>query len=218
MTNEINILIADDHPVFRRGLGLMLASDPQMQIVGEAADGTQALARIQELQPDIAVLDVNMPGLTGFEVARVLQQSDLAPRIIFLTMHRDEAIFNSALDLGAHGYLLKESAIEEILACIKTVAAGQKFISPQLSSFLLNRAQRAVAFVRQQPTLNDLTPSERRILKLIAEQRTSREVAELLCISLRTVERHRENICAKLELRGSNALLKFALEHKEQLL
>ena len=133
-------------------------------------------------------------------------------------MHRDEAIFNTALDLGAQGYLLKESAVEEIIACVKAVAAGQKFISPQLSTYLFNRASRASILVQQKATLLDLTPSERRVLKLIAEQRTSREIADMLFISVRTVERHRENICAKLELRGSNALLKFALEHKEQLL
>lgn len=218
MTNEITILLADDHPVFRRGLGLMLASDKQLQIVAEAANGTEALARVQELQPDIAILDVNMPGQTGFDVARELQSSDLATRLIFLTMHRDEAIFNTALDLGAHGYLLKESAIEEIIACVKAVAAGERFISPQLSTFLFNRASRASALVQQKATIQDLTPSERRVLKLIAEQHTSRAIADQLCISIRTVERHRENICTKLELHGSNALLKFALEHREQLL
>lgn len=218
MTNEITVLLADDHPVFRRGLSLMLASDKQLQIVAEAANGTEALARVQELQPDIAILDVNMPGQTGFDVARELQSSDLATRLIFLTMHRDEAIFNTALDLGAHGYLLKESAIEEIIACVKAVAAGERFISPQLSTFLFNRASRANALVQQKATLQDLTPSERRVLKLIAEQHTSREIADRLCISIRTVERHRENICTKLELRGSNALLKFALEHRAQLL
>ena len=218
MTTEITILLADDHPVFRRGLSLMLASDARLQVVAEATDGSEALARIQELQPDLAILDVNMPGQTGFDVARALQSSDLATRLIFLTMHRDEAIFNTALDLSAHGYLLKESAIEEIITCVKAVAAGQKFISPQLSTWLFNRASRATTLVQQKATIQDLTPSERRVLKLIAEQHTSREIAERLCISPRTVERHRENICHKLELHGSNALLKFVLEHKEQLL
>ena len=218
MRTEITLLLADDHPVFRRGLGLMLASDARLKVLAEAADGEDALARIRELQPDIAILDVNMPGQTGFDVARALQQLQLATQLIFLTMHRDEAIFNTALDLGAQGYLLKESAVEEIIACVKAVAAGQKFISPQLSTYLFNRASRVSALVQQKATLLDLTPSERRVLKLIAEQRTSREIADLLFISVRTVERHRENICAKLELRGSNALLKFALEHKEQLL
>ncbi|HNG31594.1 MAG TPA: response regulator transcription factor, partial [Blastocatellia bacterium] len=198
MTTAITILLADDHPVFRRGLGLMLASDKQLQVVAEAANGTEALVRLRELQPDIAILDVNMPGQTGFDVARELQSSAPATRLIFLTMHRDEAIFNSALDLGAHGYLLKESAIEDIIACVKNVAAGERFISPQLSTFLFNRANRAAVLTQQKATIQDLTAGERRILKLIAEQRTSREIAELLFISIRTVERHRENICAKL--------------------
>lgn len=218
MTNEISVLLADDHPVFRRGLGMILMADNQVQVVGEAGAGNQALAMIRELQPDIAILDVNMPDQTGFDVARELQQYNLATRIIFLTMHCDESVFNTALDLGAYGYLLKESAIEDILSCVKAVAEGKNFISPQLSTFLMNRASRATAFIKKQPTLNDLTPTERRILTRIARQQTSREIADALCVSIRTIERHRENICTKLEIRGSNALLKFALENKDQLI
>jgi DNA-binding NarL/FixJ family response regulator len=133
-------------------------------------------------------------------------------------MHRDEGTFNTGLDLGARGYLLKESAIEEIIACVKTVATGERFISPQLSTFLFNRMNRATALRQQTPTIDELTLSERRVLKLIAEQRTSREIADILCISIHTVERHRENICSKLQVHGSNALLRFALENREQLL
>jgi len=215
--NPTTILIADDHPVFRRGLGMIIATDRQFSVLDEAGDGTQALARIQALRPEIALLDVNMPQQSGIEVARAIQQQNLPTRVVFLTMHHDEATFNTALDLGACGYLLKESAVEEILACLKAVAAGQKFVSPQLSTFLINRSSRARRLHEQKPTLDDLTPTELRILKLIAEQKTTREIAELLFISPRTVERHRENICAKLELRGSNALLKFALENRQHL-
>jgi len=212
------VLIADDHPVFRRGLRMIISSDARFHVLEEAADGAQALARIQELQPAIAVLDVNMPQQNGIAVARALQQHGLRTRIIFLTMQHDEATFNTALDLGADGFLLKESAVEEILACLNAVAAGGKFISPQLSAFLVERGNRARALLEHKPALNELTPAELRVLKLIAAQKTSRDIAELLFISPRTVERHRENICAKLELRGSNALLKFALEHKQELI
>lgn len=209
------VLLADDHPVFRRGLRMVIASDPQFNVLDEAADGVLALARIRELRPDVALLDINMPQQSGIEVARTLQREQLNTRVVFLTMHRDEATFNAALDLGASGYLLKESAVEEIVSCLKAVAVGEKFVSPQLSTFLLNRGSRVRSLQEQKPSLADLTPAELRVLKLIAEQKTTREIAELLFISPRTVERHRENICTKLELRGSNALLKFALENKQ---
>lgn len=215
--NPTTILLADDHPVFRRGLRMIIATDPQFNVLDEAADGAQALARIRELRPDVALLDINMPQQSGIEVARAMQHERLATRVVFLTMHRDEATFNTALDLGAAGYLLKESAIEEIVACLKAVAAGEKFVSPQLSTFLINRGGRVRAWQAHKPTLNDLTPTELRVIKLISEQKTTREIAELLCISPRTVERHRENMCTKLELHGSNALLKFALENKQMI-
>jgi DNA-binding NarL/FixJ family response regulator len=215
--NPTAILIADDHPVFRRGLRMIISSDVRFHVLEEAADGAQALARIRELQPAIALLDVNMPQQNGIEVARALQLHGLPTRIVFLTMQHDEATFNTALDLGADGFLLKESAVEEILACLGAVATGGKFISPQLSAFLLKRGSRARELQKQKPTLGDLSPTELRVLRLIADQKTTREIAELLFISPRTVERHRENICAKLELHGSNVLLKFALEHKQEL-
>mgnify|MGYP000349603687 FL=1 len=211
------VLLADDHPVFRRGLRMIIASDPQFTVLDEAADGLHALARIRELRPDVALLDINMPQQSGIEVARILQHEQLNTRVVFLTMHRDEATFNAALDLGASGYLLKESAVEEIVSCLKAVAAGENFVSPQLSTFLINRGSRARALQTHKPAINDLTPAELRVLKLISEHKTTREIAELLFISPRTVERHRENICAKLELRGSNALLKFALENKQMI-
>lgn len=218
MNDEIQILIADDHPVFRRGLAMMMAIDQTFKVIGEATNGNQALELIQKLQPDIAILDVNMPEMTGFDVARELQKLNLATNIIFLTMHKDEGMFNTALDLNVKGYLLKESAVEDIVAGIKTVAKGENFISPQLTSFLFNRSRRNFGANEKALTINDLTPAEQRVLKLVSDEKTSREIAEILFISVRTVERHRENICTKLNIHGSNALLKFALAHKPQLL
>ena len=218
MKNEINIVIADDHPVFRHGLRLIIESDARLKVVAEAADGARALDSIKNLKPDIAVLDVNMPALTGFEVVRELADGDTATKIIFLTMHKDEMMFNTALNAGVQGYLLKESAVEEIIDGIKTVHAGENFISPALTAFLFNRRRRAAAFSEEKPAIDDLTTSERRILKFIAEDKTSREIADLLFVSVRTVERHRQNICDKMDVHGSNALMKFAIKNKEQLL
>ena len=218
MSDEIQILIADDHPVFKRGLAMMMATDKTLKVIAEAADGRQALDLILKLEPDVAVLDVDMPEMSGFDIVRELQTASLATHVIFLTMHNDEGMFNTALDLGVKGYLLKESAVKEIVAGIKAVAGGDNFISPQLTSFLFRRSQRNVSFAEKTNSINDLTPAERRVLKLISDEKTSREIAEMLFISIRTVESHRENICAKLNLRGSNALLKFAILHKNELL
>jgi len=160
------------------------------------------------------VLDVNLPGLNGFEIARKLQDKNLPTRIIILTMHKDEATCNRALDVGAKGFVLKENAVEEILKAIATVADGGHYLSSTISGYLVRRRNRAEALAAKKPGLEDLTKAERRILKLVAEKKTSREIAAELFISPRTVEAHRANICDKLALTGSHSLLQFALENR----
>jgi len=214
---EICVIIADDHPIFRRGLRQVLEMDSKLKIVAEADDGEAALARIEELRPDVALLDVDMPGLDGFEVARRLRDLRLPVQVVFLTMHKDEHFLNSALDVGVKGYVLKDSAVTDIVNAVKTVAAGQSFISPQLSTYLINRLSRAQTLAVNQPGVAELTPTERRILKMIAEYKTSKEIADQLCISVRTVEHHRASIATKLDLKGSHALIKFAVEHQSEL-
>jgi len=217
MKAEIRILIADDHPIFRRGLRSVIETEPRLRIVAEAEDGETALEQIQTLQPEIALLDMEMPNKGGFEVMRTIEERKLPVAVIFLTMHKDERFFNTALNLGAKGYVLKDSAGKDIIASIKAVATGQNFISPQLSTYLLNRRARSVSLVEQKPRLNDLTPTERQVLRLIATNKTNKEIADELCISIRTVEKHRANISEKLELHGSHVLLSFAIEHRSEL-
>jgi DNA-binding NarL/FixJ family response regulator len=217
MKSEIRILIADDHPVFRKGLRQIIEAEADLKVVAEAQDGVAALALLRQEKPQIALLDVHMPGGGGFDLMRAIQAERLAVEVIFLTMFNDESMFNTAMDMGARGYVLKESAISEITGSIRAVAAGRPYISPGLSEFLLNRSARAVELSRQHPGLNDLTPTERRILRFIADYRTSKEIAEQLHIHYRTVDNHRSNICQKLGLHGSNALLKFALENKSKI-
>jgi DNA-binding NarL/FixJ family response regulator len=166
----------------------------------------------------VAVLDVDMPEAGGFEVVREMQKLNLHTEAIFLTMYKDEGLFNKAMDMGVKGYVLKDSAIGDIVASVKAVAAGQNYISQPMATYLVNRSRRLREFVQQTPSINDLTPTERRILRLIADSKTSREIAAELFISIRTVERHRLNICDKLDIHGSNALIRFALENKQQLL
>lgn len=217
MAEDIHIVIADDHPIFRRGLRGIIEGQSDLKVVSEADNGEIALSMIREFEPDVLILDVDMPQKDGFETAREIIQQDLAVDIVFLTMHNSESIFNAALDLGIRGYVLKDSALPEITDCIRAVASGKNYISPPLSTYLLNRAGRAEELVRRTPGISDLTQAERKILKLIAAEKTSRQIADELFISIRTVDRHRANISAKLELRGGNALIKFALLHRSSL-
>ena len=215
--DNIRVLIADDHPIFRKGLRELIEEEPGLAVVGEAEDGVAAFERIQSLAPDVAVLDIGMPKMNGFAVAERVKASGLGAKIIFLTMYKEWDAFNRALDLGVKGYLLKDSAAAEIADSIKRVEAGELYISPVISSFLINRLAKADALVATHPGLQTLTPTENRILRLIAEKKTSKEIADELSVSSRTVDNHRANICQKLNLRGGNALLKFALEHKSEL-
>ena len=211
MNKEIRVVIADDHPIFRRGLRMVIEADSQLRIVAEAEDGESALKKILKLQPDIAVLDINMPPPDGLAIARELREQGLAVNVIFLTMHRDEALLKAALGAGVKGFVLKDSAANEIVSCIKAVAAGQNYFSPVASGHLLNN--RATL----SPSLNNLSATERRVLLLVAELKTNKDIAAELFISVRTVEHHRSNICAKLGLTGKSALLAFALNHKSNL-
>jgi two-component system, NarL family, response regulator DegU len=217
MMSEITVLIADDHPIFRKGLRQVLESERGLSVISEAEDGEAALEKVLQLAPDVIVLDINMPVMDGFEVARRIRRADFPVRIVFLTMYNDEEMFTEALDLGARGYVLKSSAVADIGDCVRAVSSGQHYISPALSGFLLKRRNRALTFARNHPAIDDLTRKESQILKLIAESKTSKEIAAELFISYRTVENHRASICQKLGLHGSNTLVKFAIEHRSEL-
>ena len=217
MAGRTTVLIVDDHPLFRGGLRQVIQGDARFELVGEAGDGAEAWKLIQEKKPAVAVLDVNLPGLTGLEVARKLQEKKLRTRVIILTMLKDEELINRALDFGVNGFVLKENAAEDIVEAIVAAAAGGHYLSPAVSGFLVRRRNRAETLAARKPGLEDLTKAERRILKLIAEKKTSREIGAELFISPRTVEAHRANICTKLDLHGSHSLLQFALENRSAL-
>jgi len=217
MAKKIQVLLADDHPAFRDGLRAAITSGTDLQIVGEATEGETALRLIGELRPDVAVLDITMPKLSGLQVARQLQRQRSAVNIIFLTMHNEQDMFEKAMDAGAKGYVLKESAVSDIVESIRTVAGGRHYLSPGISHYLVQRAQRQDSFRKTQPGLDSLTPAERRVLKLISEDRTTKEIADDLSLSPRTIEAHRQNICNKLALRGSHSLLRFAFDHRDEL-
>ncbi len=216
MKKQITVLISDDHPIFRSGLRLIIEADSLLRVVGEAEDGESALACIRELQPDVAVLDIDMPPPDGLAVARQVRKEGLPVETIFLTMHNEEELLNAALDAGVKGFIVKDGAANELNACIKAVAAGKNFISPTLSGHLLKRRNKPDT-PAETSAVDNLTTAERQVLLLVSESMANKEIAEKMFISVRTVEHHRSNICAKLDLTGKNALLAFALTHKSEL-
>jgi DNA-binding NarL/FixJ family response regulator len=215
--DQISILIADDHPLMRKGLRLSVEEDPGLKVVGEAADGESALSLIAKLQPDIVLLDIEMPKLDGLGVARELAKRGLKTQIIFLTLHSNQDLFRSAMDLGCRGYILKDSAVQEVVAGVRAVASGRHFLSSAITANLLQRPDPSPA--KGQSIMSTLTPTELRIMRLIAQGKTSKEIGAELSIHYRTVENHRTSICRKLELdgEGANALLRYALQNKDLL-
>lgn len=211
------VLIADDHPIFRRGLCDIIAADPSLRLVGEATDGEQAWELLRQLRPAVAILDNHMPKQSGLKVGRLVLQHRLSSQLIMLTMDTEEALLNRALNLGFKGYLLKESAALDLLQAIDCVSRGQCYITPALSGALLRRQRLGQELREKNPGIDKLSPTERQVLSLIAEDRTSKEIAQLLGCSYRTIESHRQRISQKLELSGSHSLLRFAFDHKAEL-
>ena len=214
MGGQTTIVVADDHPLFRRGLRQVIEAESSFTVIGEASDGETALQLIQELAPDIAILDINMPTLGGFAVISEMRRLGLPGYIVMLTMHSEEAMFAKAMSLGVRGYVLKDGAATDIVSCLHAIKHGQNYTSAAVTSYLFKRA---AGNTRSVHGIGSLTPTERSVLRRIAEHKTSKDIAAELGISPRTVENHRNNISAKLEVRGSHALVKFALQHQEEI-
>lgn len=211
MTQPITVVLADDHPLFRKGVADVLRGDAAIRVVGEAPDGDRALSMIRQLRPQVAVLDIDMPGRNGLEIARETVASQPDTIVVLLTMYAGADMLQRALAAGARGYVSKESAADDLLACLHLVAAGRTYVSASLGEAPLAAASLAPVALEQ------LTPSERGVLKRIAASRTSRDIAGELGITVKTVEHHRANICQKLGVSGNNALVRFCLEHSADL-
>lgn len=224
MKNPIRIVIAEDHPIVREALRNLIAKDSSITLVAEAKDGEEALALIEQHQPDIALLDISMgrPD-AGFEVAQRLLEMKLPVKVIFMSgQDYSEGLLRGfvhrARELDAAGFIVKAGSSAEIIDSIKQVAAGRQYFSGRLTSYLIDLRDRAAAIKQQYPGLGELTEKERHILPLLGEAKTSKEIAAELGISPRTVENHLNDIRGKLKLKGRNHLLKFAIEHKAELL
>lgn len=209
MQTKIKIIIADDHPVYIQGLVSVLQKVNDIELLGQASDGNMAVNLIRKYKPDVAVLDIQMPEPDGFQIAQQVIAEGLQTHIVFLTMFKEEALIKKVFDIGVKGYVLKENAITDIVQAIRAVGADGTYISPQIAEIY----QRIIA--KPEPEQKELlTFTEQRILNLIAEEKSSRQIAEELFISVKTVENHRGNICKKLGITGNSALIRYALKNK----
>lgn len=213
MDDALTVIIADDHPLFRKGVADVIRSDASVVLVAQAADGEEAERMIALHRPDAAILDVDMPKRNGLDVAKAARISSPGTALVLLTMYAGADMLQRALSFGVRGYVSKESAADDILACLHLVVAGRTYVSASLG---------APVAAPSTPSLSatwalQLTASERNVLKLVGRNMTTREIAESLGITPKTAEHHRSNICQKLGVTGNNALVRFALEHAAEL-
>jgi DNA-binding NarL/FixJ family response regulator len=212
--NPIRILVTDDHAVLRAGLTALLNAEPDLTVVGEASDGSECLRVAQAVQPDVILLDINMPGMNGLEVLPLLRQSTPQSRILVLTMHDDTTYLRQVLRAGGAGYVLKQAADKELLSAIRTVHSGGTFLHPAHAQSLLNDPTPASAPAQSDNRLAQLSEREQEVLTLIALGYSNKEIAEKLFLSVKTVETYKTRIMEKLELTTRAALVRFALQHK----
>ena len=214
VTGKISILIADDHPLFRAGVKQTLEKLETAEIY-DAEEGDKALQIIRELEPDVAVIDIRMPGKTGLEILSELYNSGVTTKIILLTMYKNVNYFYQAVSLGVKGYLLKETAVQDLVEAVKTVHSGGTFISSRLKALIESGKTDEYQNKLLIDSVNSLTSSERQIMKLLSEWKTNCEIADILFNSVTTIENHRANISDKLNLRGVHRLVQFAIENRE---
>jgi DNA-binding NarL/FixJ family response regulator len=208
----IRVVIADDHHLVRQGLRALLERASDVEVVGEAADGYEALALTERLLPDVLVLDINMPGMTGIQVVEQLRSRKLATAIVMLSMYSDETLVRQALQKGARGYLLKRSVTEELLLAIRAASGGELYLSPEVSGMVVSGFLSTPTSGERAGGFEELSPREREVLKLIAEGETNPAIAGRMGISVKTVESHRANLMTKLDVHDVPGLVRVALK------
>ena len=206
------IVIAEDHTILREGLKALLSSSPGIHVAGEAEDGREAVRLALELKPDLLLMDLSMPRMSGMEAIREIRKQVPEIRILVLTVHKSEEYVLAALQAGANGYILKDATHAELRMAIRTVLAGKHYLSPEVSGKVIEGYLEGKKGVGKDSSWERLTLREKEILKLIAEGYKNKEIAEFLCISLKTVEKHRDNLIKKLDLHNVAALTAYAME------
>jgi DNA-binding NarL/FixJ family response regulator len=212
MSETRRILIAEDHTIMREGLRALLNSDPEFDVVGEAEDGLEAVKAVQRLKPDLVIMDLSMPKMNGVAAIREIKRASPETKIVVLTVHKNEEYILASFQAGSDGYVLKYASHEELVAAIRTVSKGQPYLSPAVSAVVLEAYLDAQKGIEGKSPCRSLTPRESELLKLVAEGYKNKQIAELLGISVKTVERHRANLMKKLDLHSGPALTAFAVE------
>src|SRR4030067_3539176 len=212
MTPKYRIVIAEDHTILREGLRSLLSSHPEFEIVGEAEDGREAIQCVEKFKPDLILTDLSMPRMNGMEALQEIKRQNPQTKVLVLTVHKTEEYILSALKARADGYLLKDSTHVELVMAVKKVLSGKPYISPEVSEKVIEGYLEGRKRVRSKTSYETLTSREREILKLIAEGYKNKEIADDLCISVKTVEKHRANLMEKLDLHNVQALTTYAIE------
>ncbi|MFO7785934.1 MAG: response regulator transcription factor [Desulfatiglandales bacterium] len=212
MEKPCRIVLAEDHTILREGLKALLSAEPSMEIVCEAGDGQEAIRCVDAHSPDLVLIDLTMPRMDGLEAIREIRRRHTTTRILVLTVHRTEEYIHAALEAGADGYVVKDSTHSELLMAIHHVLSGKRYLGPEASEKVIEGYLEGQKSLRKKTVLDTLTQRERETLKLIAEGYRNREIADFLCISVKTVEKHRGSLMKKLKLHNSAALTAFAVE------
>jgi DNA-binding NarL/FixJ family response regulator len=210
---KIRILLADDHTLMRSGIRALLEDEPGLTVIGEAEDGRSAVAQACKLRPDVVIMDIAMPLLNGLEATRQIRQQCPRVRVLILSMHDNEEYIRQVLEAGAMGYILKDAAARELISAIRSVYRGEAVLSPAVTRLVIEDYLRWGG-TRPQDESDGLSPREREVLQLIAEGYTNKQIAEILSISIKTVQAHRNNLMGKLDLHDRGELIKYAIQKK----
>lgn len=212
MTQKKRIVIAEDHTIVRDGLRSLLTSEGDFEVVGEAADGMEAIRCVKSTEPDLLLLDLNMPKMDGISAIKEIKKQSPNVKILALTMHKDEEYILEAFRSGTDGYCIKTSSGGEVLSAIKIVLSGRQFVSPDISDKVLEGYLEGKKTLRKESSWDSLTQREKEVLKLVGEGYQNKYISDYLCISIKTVEKHRANIMEKLDLHTASALTAYAFE------
>ena len=212
--SKIKVLLTDDHTLFRQGVRGLLAAEADMEVVGESSNGSEAVALAQQLRPDVVLMDIGMAGMSSFEATRLIRKERPDTKVVFLSMYDDEDYLAECVDIGASGYILKESPAEQLITAIREVHRGGSYLSPRLLTRLVDDFRMQGRGTARQPRFGTLTKREREILKMLAEGESVKEIAGCFDLSVKTVEAHKFNLMRKLDIHNKAHLVQYAIQKK----
>ncbi len=211
---KIKVLLTDDHALFRQGIRTLLAAEPDMEVVGESANGLDAVALAQQVRPDVVLMDIGMPGMSSFEATRQIRKDRPDTKVVFLSMYDDDDYLAECVDMGAHGYILKDSPADQLVTAVREVSRGGSYLSPRLLTRLVDDFRMQGRGPTRQPRFGTLTKREREILKMLAEGKSVKEIAGSFELSVKTIEAHKFNLMRKLDIHNKAQLVQYAVQKK----